>query len=91
MLVEVRNFSIYGGLPATVEHISADTITNDRDESFYKIYVRTDKNFLGTDNEPLIIIPGMLTTVDILTGEKTVMDYLLKAILKAKYTALRER
>ena len=89
--VTAYDFSIYGGLPATVEHISADTITNDRDESFYKIYVRTDKNFLGTDNEPLIIIPGMLTTVDILTGEKTVMDYLLKPILKAKYTALRER
>lgn len=85
------DFSIYGGLEGKVEQISADTITNDKDEAFYLIRVRTEKNYLGTEKKPLFIIPGMLSTVDILTGRKSVLDYLLKPILKAKQTALRER
>jgi len=62
-----------------------------RDESFYKIYVRTDKNYISRNKEKLMIMPGMLATVDVLTGSKTVMDYLLKPILKAKQKAMRER
>jgi len=85
------DFSIYGGLPAKLERISADTITNEKDESFYLIYLRTDKNFIDSKDGPLYIIPGMTTSVDILTGKKTVLDYLLKPILKAKNQALRER
>lgn len=85
------DFSIYGGLPATLERISADTITNEEDESFYLIYLRTEKNFIDNTKGPLEIIPGMTVTVDILTGKKSVMDYLLKPILKAKNEALRER
>lgn len=85
------DFSIYGGLPATLERISADTITNEEDESFYLIYLRTDKNYIESNKGELEIIPGMTTTVDILTGKKTVLDYLLKPILKAKNEALRER
>jgi len=85
------DFSIYGGLPAKLERISADTIKDDKDESFYLIYLRTDKNYIVHKNVKLNIIPGMTTTVDILTGKKTVFDYLLKPILKAKNEALRER
>ncbi|MCX4188647.1 HlyD family type I secretion periplasmic adaptor subunit [Methylophaga sp. OBS4] len=85
------DFSIYGGLPAKLERISADTITNDKDESFYLIYLRTGKNYIDSSKGQLEIIPGMTTTVDILTGKKTVLDYLLKPILKAKNEALRER
>lgn len=85
------DFSIYGGLSAKLERISADTITNDKDESFYLIYLRTDKNFIDSSKGPLEIIPGMTVSVDILTGKKTVMDYLLKPIFKAKNEALRER
>lgn len=85
------DFSIYGGLPAKLERISADTIKDDKDESFYLIYLRTDKNYVVHNNVKLNIIPGMTTTVDILTGKKTVLDYLLKPILKAKNEALRER
>jgi len=85
------DFSIYGGLPAKLERISADTIKDDKDESFYLIYLRTDKNYIFHKNVKLNIIPGMTTTVDILTGKKTVFDYLLKPILKAKNEALRER
>lgn len=91
--ISAYDFSIHGGLKATVEHISADTITNERGDSFYKIRVRTtDKNYLvGKQGEKLHIIPGMSATVDILTGEKTVLEYLLKPIIKAKKNAMRER
>jgi adhesin transport system membrane fusion protein len=53
--------------------------------------LRTEKNFLGTDDKPLPIIPGMTATAEILTGHKTVLDYLLKPILKVRDRALRER
>ena len=86
------DFSIYGGLPAKLERISADTITDEKDESFYLIYLRTEKNYIESKSKgQLDIIPGMTTSVDILTGKKTVLDYLLKPILKAKNQALRER
>lgn len=68
--------------------ISADTITNDRGESYYLVHIKTDKNHLGTPEKPLALMVGMTTTVDILTGKKTVLDYLLKPILKAKQNAL---
>ena len=88
------DFSIYGDLDGKVEQISADTITDEKlqkEESYYLIRIRTTKNHLGTEAKPLYIIPGMLATVDILTGKKTVMDYLLKPILKARNLGLRER
>ncbi|WP_122421063.1 HlyD family type I secretion periplasmic adaptor subunit [Pseudomonas viridiflava] len=85
------DYTLYGGLPARLELIGADTITDDRDNSFYLIQVRTDSNHLGSDSRPLLIIPGMIATVDIITGEKSVLDYLLKPVLKARAEALRER
>jgi adhesin transport system membrane fusion protein len=89
--VTAYDFAIYGGLDAVVEDISADTITDERGESFYRVRVRTHDGALHKADEPLPIIPGMTTQVDILTGEKTVLDYLLKPILRAKERALRER
>ena len=89
--ITAYDFAIYGGLKGQVEHISADTIEDEEGHSFYEIRVRTDKNFLGAPKKPLPIIPGMTATVDILTGKKSVLDYLLKPILRAKHTALRER
>jgi membrane fusion protein, adhesin transport system len=89
--VTAYDFSIYGGLDAVVEDISADTITDEDGERFYRIRVRTTEGTLDNTGAPLPIIPGMTTEVDILTGEKTVMDYLLKPILRAQQTALRER
>ncbi len=85
------DYTIYGGLKANLELISADTITDEEGKSFYLIQVRTDKNHLGSDTHPLLIIPGMIATVDIITGEKSVLDYLLKPVLKARTEALRER
>jgi len=85
------DFSIYGGLKGKLVFISADTITNEKGESYYLVHIKTDKNHLGTAEKPLELMVGMTTTVDILTGKKTVLDYLLKPILKAKQNALRER
>jgi adhesin transport system membrane fusion protein len=85
------DYTIYGGLPARLELIGADTTTDDKGNSFYLIQVRTDRNHLGSDDKPLLIIPGMIATVDIITGEKSVMDYLLKPVLKARTEAMRER
>jgi membrane fusion protein, adhesin transport system len=89
--VTAYDFSIYGGLDAVVEGISADTITDEEGERFYRIRVRTTESTLDKAGLPLPIIPGMTTEVDILTGEKTVLDYLLKPILRAQHRALRER
>jgi len=85
------DFSIYGGLDSVLELISADSITDERGEHYFKIQVRTNKNHLGTDDNPLPIIPGMIATVDIMTGEKTVMDYILKPLRRAQAAALSER
>lgn len=85
------DFTIYGGLEAELEHISADSITDDQGNSFYLVNVRTQKNYLGNESDPLPIIPGMVATVDILTGKKTILSYILKPVLRAKYMALRER
>ena len=86
------DYTIYGGLKAKLEQISADTITDeDKKTTYYLIRLRTDSSHLGTDEKPLLIIPGMVATVDILTGKKTIMSYLLKPIMKARSEALRER
>jgi adhesin transport system membrane fusion protein len=85
------DYTIYGGLKANLELISADTITDKEGKSFYLIQVRTDKSHLGGEAHPLLIIPGMVATVDIITGEKSVLDYLLKPVLKARSEAMRER
>jgi adhesin transport system membrane fusion protein len=85
------DFSIFGGLRASLEHISADTITNERGEAFFLIRLRTERNYLGTKANSLPIISGMTVNVDILTGKKTLLDYLLKPIKKVQEQALRER
>ncbi len=85
------DFTIYGGLEANLENISADSITDEHGNAFYLVRLRTKKNYLGTEANPLPIMPGMVATVDILTGRKTVLNYLLKPLLRAKYMALRER
>lgn len=85
------DFSIYGGLKGKVKHIGADTILNDKKESVYLIRLETDKNYIEKNGKKLPIISGMRATVDILTGKKTVLDYILKPILKTKQQAFTER
>jgi membrane fusion protein, adhesin transport system len=91
--ITAYDYSIYGGLKAKVEDISADTIKDDGPNggTFFRVTLRTDKNSLGTVAKPLPIIPGMTATVEILTGQKSVLDYLLKPLLKARDEALHER
>ena len=83
------DFSIYGGLDGTLEHIGADTVTDDKGNAFYTVRVRTNRPGFGDANLP--IIPGMIAEVDILTGKKSVLAYLLKPVLRAKSVAMTER
>ncbi|MDA0261798.1 MAG: HlyD family type I secretion periplasmic adaptor subunit, partial [Proteobacteria bacterium] len=73
--ITAYDFAQYGSLEAKLEHISADTIIDEKGESYYQIRVRTDRSYLGKTERPLPIIPGMVAQVDILTGKKTVLDY----------------
>lgn len=82
------DFSIYGSLEAVVDQIGADTITDDEGNAFYVIRVHTLQSSLGKD---LPILPGMVAEVDIMTGKKSVLSYLLKPILRAHIHALTER
>jgi membrane fusion protein, adhesin transport system len=91
--ITAYDFSIYGGLKAQVEDISADTIKDDTPNggTFFRVTLRTEKNSLGKGDKPLPIIPGMTASAEILTGQKSVLDYLLKPLLKARDEALHER
>jgi membrane fusion protein, adhesin transport system len=82
------DFSIYGGLEAKLEVIGADSVTDERGNTFYTVRVRTQKSKLG---EGLPIIPGMVAEVDIVTGKKSILSYLLKPVLRAKQAAFTER
>lgn len=82
------DFAIYGGLQADVVTIGADSVVDEKGNAFYIVRVRTRKSSLG-DNLP--IIPGMVAQVDIMTGKKTILTYLLKPVLRAKANALTER
>jgi adhesin transport system membrane fusion protein len=85
------DYSIYGGLPAELEHISADSLTNERGEPYYLIRVRTHQAHLGGEDNKLAVMPGMVASVDIVTGERTVFQYIMKPLLKTTQRALRER
>lgn len=95
--ISAYDSSVYGSLKGKVERISADTIIdekgdrNERGETYYRVMVRTEKNHLGTSEHPLPVIPGMVTTVEVLTGQKTVLEYLLKPARTLRDEALRER
>jgi adhesin transport system membrane fusion protein len=89
--ITAYDFSIYGGMEGVVEQISADTLQDDRGEYHYRVKLRTKTNAITYRGSKLPIIPGMTASVDILTGKKSVLDYLLKPILKASQNALRER
>jgi adhesin transport system membrane fusion protein len=91
---DTYDYSIYGGLKADVEFISTDAIEDEnagKKERYFRVRLRTERNYLGTPEKPLAIGPGYTATVEIMTDKKTVLAYLLKPILKARDTALRER
>lgn len=90
--ITAYDFARYGGLTGKVEHISADTTQDEEGNSFYLIRVRTDASSIkNKKDEEMPIIPGMLTQVDVITGKRTILEYILNPILRANEAALRER
>jgi len=89
--ISAYDYAIHGGLIGKVVNISPDTITDKKENTFYLIHIVTEKNYLGSKEHPLNIIPGMTASVDIITGQKTVMQYILKPILKSKQYVFSER
>ncbi|MDD5372135.1 MAG: HlyD family type I secretion periplasmic adaptor subunit [Sulfurimonas sp.] len=86
------DFAIYGSIHGTVTHISADTIYDEVSrQNYYLVRIKTDKNYLGSEEKKLNIMVGMTADVDIITGKKTVLDYVLKPILRARENVLSER
>ena len=97
--VTAYDYAIYGGLKGSVEHISPDTLREDpgtvaankqQSMDYYRILIRTNSAVLQNRGKPLPIIPGMIVEAQIRTGEKSILDYILKPIFKAK-EAFRER
>jgi len=89
--VTAYDFSIYGSLNGKVVTISPDTVSDKNDNVYYIVKIQTDKKYLGNPEKPLKIIPGMMVNVDIVTGKKTILEYVLKPILKAKQYTFTER
>ncbi|MES2728677.1 MAG: HlyD family type I secretion periplasmic adaptor subunit [Pseudomonadota bacterium] len=89
--ITAYDFAVYGGLKGEVTEISADTIQNEKGEHFYRVKVRTFENTLKRKDEVLPIIPGMVAQVDVLTGKRTVMSYLMKPFVKTVDAAMTER
>lgn len=89
--VTAYDFSIYGSLEGKVVTISPDTVVDKSDNVYYIVKIQTDKKYLGSEEKPLKIIPGMMVNVDIVTGKKTILEYILKPILKAKQYTFTER
>ena len=85
------DFTIYGGIEGKLTHLSADTITDEQGESFYLAHVETERNNLDDDKASRPVITGMIANVDIMTGKKPLLTYLLKPVLRAKQLAFSER
>jgi len=89
--ISTYDFARYGGLDGIVSLVAPDTSTEEDGTPFFRILVETDKTYLGNARGELPIIPGMEATVDIHTGTRTVIEYLVKPVLKLRHEAFRER
>ncbi|MBX9805155.1 MAG: HlyD family type I secretion periplasmic adaptor subunit [Alphaproteobacteria bacterium] len=89
--VTAFDFSTWGGLEAIISEISADTITDKREQSYYRVYLRTNSNVLSKNGKYQTILPGMQVEADILTGKKTIMEYFMKPFTRALQNAMTER
>lgn len=90
--ITAYDFSIFGGLRGEVQNVSADSIVDpDTRETYYLVLIKTDQSVLEYNGKKLPILPGMVSSVEILTGKKTILQYLMKPINKARDEALRER
>jgi len=86
------DFTVYGGMEGIVEYIGVDTIQNDSGETYYPVRIRTDSTSMGSkDGRELSIIPGMVAEIDVLAGQKSVLQYLLTPLNRAREKALTEQ
>lgn len=85
------DFTIYGSLTGKIKKISPDSVTDKENNTFYLAYIEVEKDYLGSEEKPLMIMPGMRGSADILTGKKSVLEYLLKPIIKTKQYAFTEK
>jgi adhesin transport system membrane fusion protein len=79
------DFAVYGGLEGTVEQVSADSITDRKGRTYFKVMVKIKQSYLGSKENPLPIIPGMQAETDIVLAQKNVLMYVFKPLLKSKY------
>jgi len=89
--ISTYDFARYGGLDGTVVQVAPDTSQDENGQPYFRVVVQTEKNFLGEEEGSLPIVPGMQATVDIHTGQKSVIDYLIRPVLKLRHEAFRER
>lgn len=90
--VTAYDFSIYGGLGGIVRNISADSIYDEAErQAYYTVLVETDRAYLAKNGKRLPILPGMICDVEVITGRKSVLTYLLKPVLRGFGNALTER
>jgi adhesin transport system membrane fusion protein len=90
--VTAYDFATYGGLSGSVVEISADSIYDEVErETYYRAIIETDRSFIEKDGQRFPIVPGMITDVEIITGAKSILAYLLKPVTRALDTALSER
>jgi len=89
--ISTYDFARYGGLNGTVIQVAPDTSMDENGQPYFRVVVQTNKNYLGREEGSLPIVPGMQATVDIHTGKKSVIDYLIRPVLKLKHESFRER
>jgi adhesin transport system membrane fusion protein len=90
--VTAYDFSTYGGLTGKVVEVSADSIYDEVErESYYRVIVETDRSFVEKNGQKFSIVPGMMTEVEIITGSKSILSYLMKPVSRAFDTALSEK
>lgn len=89
--ISTYDYARYGGLDGRVILVAPDSSTDDEGEPYFRVVVETDRTYLGATEGQLPITPGMQATVDIKTGDRSVIDYLIKPVLKLKDEAFRER
>lgn len=81
----------YGALDGKLKRIGANSVTDREGNIFFEIEVRTDKNYMGTEDNPLPITPGMVAETEVITGKRTILEYMLKPVLRARDRAFTER
>jgi membrane fusion protein, adhesin transport system len=89
--VDTYNYSLYGGIPAKLTNVSASSFLDEKGDAYFRGYIEIPQNFVGGNPSSNLITPGMTLVADIKTGEKTLIQYLMRPINNALNTSFRER